>query len=390
MVPHDPRGFLEVTPCYRSTRCARMPPGHGGGGSHRGAAIHVPRRAMKRILDFVWPLIGLAAVAVSLWLLHREFKGEAVGPEVWDHLKSISPRNYLLATLSTLVAYAALAWYDRIALLHLGVKNIPWVFIALCSFTTYALSHNIGATVFSGGMVRYRAYHSKGLSAAQVAVLVAVTSLTFLLGTVLLGGLISVLEPEQLSRFHGNLPENLRFLTDPATARLVGVVFLGGVALYVIGSIFRFRPLIIRGFRLEYPKSEVTARQLLAAPLELLGAAGIIYFALPEAGNPGYFIVLGVFIASFGAALWSSAPGGLGVFEWFFISAMPEMPKSQVLAALLVFRVTYLLIPLFLSIFVIIIFERNRLKEVLHPKGGHPVPDLEVKPTAGHERASLP
>jgi uncharacterized membrane protein YbhN (UPF0104 family) len=111
---------------------------------------------------------------------------------------------------------------------------------------------------------------------------------------------------------------------------------------------------------------------------------------LPEAGNPGYFIVLGVFLFSFGAALWSSAPGGLGVFEWFFISAMPEMPNTQVLAALLVFRLAYLLIPLFLSIFVIIIFERNRLKEVLHHKDGHPVPGLEVKPSADRERASLP
>ncbi|MGH6841174.1 MAG: UPF0104 family protein [Methylocella sp.] len=345
---------------------------------------------MKRILDFVWPLIGLVAVAVSLWLLRQEFKGEAVGPEVWDYLTSISLGNYLLAGLWTLVAYAALAWYDRIALLHLGVKNISWVFISLCSFVTYALSHNIGATVFSGGVVRYRAYHSKGLSAAQVAVLVAVTSLTFLLGTVLLGGLISVLEPEQLGRYRGLLPENLRFLTDPATARLVGVVFLGGSAVYVIGSIFGFRPVIIRGFRLEYPKPEIAARQLLAAPSEILAAAGIIYFVLPEAGNPGYFVVLGVFLFSFGAALWSSAPGGLGVFEWFFISAMPEMPHTQVLAALLVFRITYLLIPLLLSIFVIIIFERNRLKEVLHPTDGHPVPGLEVKPTADRKRASLP
>jgi hypothetical protein len=366
-----------------------MPP-RDGGGSRRGAAIQVLRRVMKRILDFVWPLMGLAAVAVSLWLLHREFKGEAVGPDVWHYLKSISPGRYLLVVLSTLVAYAALAWYDRIALLHLGVKNISWVFISLCSFTTYALSHNIGATVVSGGIVRYRAYHSKGLSAAQVAVLVAITSLTFLLGTVLLGGLISVLEPEQLGRFRGLLPENLRFLTDKTTARLVGVIFLGGAAVYVIGSIFRFRPLIIRGFRLEYPKPEIAARQLLAAPLEILAAAGIIYFALPEANNPGYFVVLGVFLFSFGAALWSSAPGGLGVFEWFFISAMREMPHSQVLAALLLFRLTYLLIPLFLSIFVIIVFERNRLKEVLHHKDGHPVPGLEVKPKPDRKWTSLP
>jgi len=36
---------------------------------------------MKRILDFFWPLLGFAAVAVSLWLLHREFEGEADGSD---------------------------------------------------------------------------------------------------------------------------------------------------------------------------------------------------------------------------------------------------------------------------------------------------------------------
>jgi glycosyltransferase 2 family protein len=354
-----------------------MPTGHGGGCSQRSAAINANRRPMKRILDFFWPVLGFAAVAVSLWLLHREFRGEAVGPEVWEHFKSISFGHHALAILSTLVAYAALAWYDRIALLHLGVKNISWVFISLCSFTTYALAHNIGATVFSGGVVRYRAYHSKGLSAAQVAVLVTVCSLTFALGTVLLGGIISVLEPEQLSRFRGMLPEKFRFLTDRTTAQLVGVVFLAGVATYVIGSVFRFKPLIIKGFRLEYPAPGIVGRQLVAAPLELLGAAGIIYFALPEAGNPGYFAVLAVFIFSFSAALWSNAPGGLGVFEWFFISAMPEMPKTYVLAALLAFRVSYLLIPFILSIFIVIAFERNRIKEVLQHEEAQPVPDIE-------------
>ena len=66
------------------------------------------------------------------------------------------------------------------------------------------------------------------------------------------------------------------------------------------------------------------------------------------------------------------------------------MPHTQVLAALLLFRLTYLLIPLLLSIFVIIVFERNRLKEVLHHKDGRPVPGLEVKPKPDHKWTSLP
>ena len=73
-----------------------------------------------------------------------------------------------------------------------------------------------------------------------------------------------------------------------------------------------------------------------AAPLELLGAAGIIYFALPAAGNPGFFIVLGIFLASFSIALVSHAPGGLGVLEFAFVKAMPDTPRADLVAALLV------------------------------------------------------
>ncbi|WP_204317045.1 hypothetical protein, partial [Klebsiella aerogenes] len=78
----------------------------------------------------------------------------------------------ILAALASLLAYAALAGYDRIALLHLR-RKISWLFITLCSFTTYALSHNIGASVISGAVVRYRAYSSQGMSAAEIALLIA-------------------------------------------------------------------------------------------------------------------------------------------------------------------------------------------------------------------------
>jgi hypothetical protein len=59
---------------------------------------------------------------------------------------------------------------------------------------------------------------------------------------------------------------------------------------------------------------------------------------------------------------------------------MPEMPNTQVLAALLAFRFSYLLVPFFLSVFVVIAFERNRLKETLHHEGGHPAPGIRGAP----------
>jgi uncharacterized membrane protein YbhN (UPF0104 family) len=78
---------------------------------------------MKNAREFIWPLIGLAAVVVSGWLLYRELRGLSLS-DVWASLNSIPPHRYVFAIASTLIAYAALAWYDRIALLHLGVHHI--------------------------------------------------------------------------------------------------------------------------------------------------------------------------------------------------------------------------------------------------------------------------
>lgn len=316
-----------------------------------------PKSFMKNAREFVWPLIGLLAVVISAWLLYKELRDVSMY-EVWASVTAIPSHRFLLAALSTLVAYAALAWYDRIALLHLGVTHVGWLFVSITSFTTYALSHNIGASVFSGALVRYRAYTAKGLSAAQVAVLVALCSFTFGLGTILLGGGVLTLNPELLTRLEGRLPTAF---TNPTTARVIGLALLGIVALYVIGSILHLRPMHVRKFKLEYPRPAVMVRQLIAAPLELLGAAGIIYFALPEAGNPGFLVVLAVFLASFSAALASHAPGGLGVFEIIFLTAMPDIAKPQVLAALLVFRLFYLLLPFAMAVVVVLLYERARL-----------------------------
>jgi uncharacterized membrane protein YbhN (UPF0104 family) len=313
-----------------------------------------PLRKAKAWTDYVWSAVGILAVLGAGYMLYKELAG--ISPrDISRAFAHIPTERWVLAICGTLVAYAALAWYDRIALLHLG-KPLNWLFISLTSFTTYALSHNIGASVFSGAAVRYRAYSTKGLSATEVGVLVFLTAFTFALGTTLLGGLVLVGEPQLVARLL-HISERL--------ARGVGYVMLGAVALYVIGSFFQLSPLEIGGCKLFYPRLPIVFRQLVAAPLELLGAAAIIYFAMPAHGNPGYFVVLGVFLASFSVALISHAPGGLGVLEFLFIKAMPEVPKAEVLVALLVFRLLYLIVPLALGLVVVMVFEKGRLAEAL-------------------------
>ncbi len=339
---------------------------------------------MKKYLDYLWPLIGLVAVIWSIDLLWDKLKAEALTNEamnarlehagLWDSIAIvaggigekialISPAAFFHAGLATLVAYAALAWYDRIALLHLGKeKGISWPYISLCSFVTYALSHNIGASVFSGGMVRYRAYHAKGLTGAEIAVLVALCSFTFAFGTILLLGLVLIGEPQILRPLH-RLSQ--WFGIGDSQARLIGFGLLAFCVLYTIGSWLRFKPLKIGKFELVYPRLPIVARQYLAAPLELMGAAGIIYFALPDQGNPGFFIVLGAFLISFSAGLLSQVPGGVGVMEAVFLAVMPGVPAPAVFAALLIWRLFYLILPLVLSLPIVLAFERAQLRKAL-------------------------
>jgi len=336
---------------------------------------------MKKYLDYLWPLVGLAAVIWSVDLLWDKLKTEA-GTDaaiqalleqgnLWDNIRIVAVRigqkiavipheAFFHAALSTLVAYAALAWYDRIALIHLGKeKGISWPYIAACSFVTYALSHNIGASVFSGGMVRFRAYTAKGLTVAEVAVLVALCSFTFAFGTMLLMGFVLLWEPEILRPL---IRLSRHFALEENAARILGASLIGLCLLYTLGSWLRFRPLRIGSLEIIYPRLPIVARQYLAAPLELAGAAGIIYFALPDQGNPGFLVVLGAFLLSFSAGLLSQVPGGVGVMEAVFLAVMPGVPAPAVFAALLIWRLFYLIVPLVISLPVVLAFERAQLK----------------------------
>ena len=254
-----------------------------------------------KIRNAAWSVFGIGAVAVSVFILYREFRRISFA-EVADSLAAISLGNWALAICATLVAYAALAWYDRIAILHLG-KKVSWVFISLCSFTTYALSHNIGASVLSGAVVRYRAYSTRGLTAQEIGLLIVFCSFTFFIGTVLMGGLALTVEPHIVRRLI-DVPDWVSFS--------IGVLMLALVGLYVLGSWLHFPPWHFKRFTLQYPRLPIVTRQMLAGPLELAAAGAIIYFALPAEGNPGYLVILGIFLASFTLALLSPCAGWTG------------------------------------------------------------------------------
>jgi glycosyltransferase 2 family protein len=81
-----------------------------------------------------------------------------------------------------------LTLYDFFALRTIGRNAVPYRIAALAGFTSYAIGHNLGATVFTGGAIRFRIYSAWGLSIIDVAKIAFVTGLTFWLGNAFLLG----------------------------------------------------------------------------------------------------------------------------------------------------------------------------------------------------------
>ncbi len=342
---------------------------------------------MSRLKDFIWPLIGIAAVIWSVRLLYVKLAAEAganpavqslldagtpwsnivtIARVIGERIAAIPPHAFVMAGLSAIVAYLALAWYDKLALMHLGkAGNASFPYVATTAFVTYALAHNIGVTVLSGGAVRYRAYTAKGLTGPEVAILVVICSLTFFYAAALMLGVALIAAPQLLEPL-GKLSPWFQ-LSDTA-GRIVGGVLLLGCFAYMIGSLLKLPIIKIRGVELAYPAPRIVAIQTIIAPIEIIGAAGIIYFALPAEGHPGFLLVIGAFLLSFCAGLVSQVPGGVGVMEAIFLALMPEVPATSVFAALLVWRLLYLIVPLVVSIPVVLLYERARYKAE-HPKG---------------------
>src|SRR6201995_3457109 len=104
-------------------------------------------------------------------------------------LTDIPASHIALAALCVMGAFCTLTFYDFFALRTIGKKHVPYRIAALSSFTSYSIGHNIGATVFPGGAIRFRIYSDYGLSAVDVAKICFLSGLTFWLGNTFVLGI---------------------------------------------------------------------------------------------------------------------------------------------------------------------------------------------------------
>jgi glycosyltransferase 2 family protein len=291
-------------------------------------------------LGVVLSLIIIVVAAVVLYHILRDIDLDGLV----DAIEATDWRTLIIAGLLVAAAYLTLTFYDLFALRTIGRYDVPYRIAALGSFTSYAVGHNVGASVFSGGAVRYRIYSGWGLSVIDVTKICFVAGLTFWLGNAAMLGLGVLYAPQQAGDID-QLPIGLN--------RILAVLILAVLAAYIAWVWVKPRVIGREGWKVSLPGGPLTLVQIVIGILDLSFCALAMYMLVPDEPHLGFIPVAVIFVAATLLGFASHAPGGLGVFDATMMVALWQFDKEDLLAGLLLFRLLYYIIPFALSLLIL-------------------------------------
>jgi uncharacterized membrane protein YbhN (UPF0104 family) len=311
-------------------------------------------------------LLSVTIIVIAVVVLFRMLRDIDVS-EVVAAIKATGRRQIGLAALFVAGGYFTLTFYDWFALRTIGRGEIPYRIAALSGFTSYSVGHNIGATVFTGGAVRYRIYSIHGLDAVEIAKICFVAGLTFWLGNAAVLGLSVAITP------HAAAPiDQLPYWLN----RGIAIVILTVLASYVTW-VWSAPRVIGRGtWTVRLPNGPSTLLQIVIGICDLGFCALAMYMLLPDEPNIGFITLLVVFVTATLLGFASHAPGGLGVFDAAMLVALWEFDKEALVAGLLLFRVLYYLCPFVLAL--VILGTREIMLNMRRPRPLPPSPHERI------------
>jgi glycosyltransferase 2 family protein len=294
-----------------------------------------------------WSRVGIVLsaviIAISVAILWRRLHHLDLG-RVMAALAAKPTGAIVGAGCCIAAAYATLTFYDWFALRTIGASHVPYRIAALASFTSYSIGHNIGATVFTGGAIRYRIYSFWGLRLIDIAKLCFVTGLTFWLGNITVLGLGMIYVPGAASAV-----DHL-----PAWAnRAVGVAALSALVCYVVYVGRQPRSFGSDRWQVTLPTGGLTLLQIFIGIADLSFCAVAMSLLIPSEPAIDFVAlsVIFVFATLFGFA--SHAPGSLGVFDAAMLVGLGQFNREELVAGLLLFRLLYFVLPFALALLAI-------------------------------------
>ena len=332
-------------------------------------------RACQRTIGWnrIGVVLSLTIIAVAAVVLFHNLRDLNVD-EVMAALKATGRGDIAAAALFVAGGYFTLTFYDWFALRTIGRSEIPYCIAALSGFTSYAVGHNIGATVFTGGAVRYRIYSAHGLSAIEVAKICFISGLTFWLGNATVLGLSVTIEPNAA----GPITQLPGWANRAIALAILAVLFS------YIGWVWSApREIGQREWKVRLPSGPSTLVQIVIGLFDLGFCTLAMYMLLPGEPNIGFVTLLVVFVSATMLGFASHAPGGLGVFDAAMLVALWQFHKEDLVAGLLLFRTLYYLVPFVLALAIL------GTRELLYMRSNEVLPKPRSVPAAEPLRSEI-
>ncbi|GAA3842775.1 hypothetical protein AFIC_002991 [[Pseudomonas] carboxydohydrogena] len=305
----------------------------------------------KQILHKLGVALSLMVIGFALHILYQMLRDIHLD-DVLKALRGTEIKTVALAGLCVAAGYFTLTFYDFFALRAIGRTEIPYRVAAFAGFTSYSIGHNVGASVFTGGAVRYRVYSSWGLTAIDVAKVCFIAGLTFWLGNAAVLGLGVAYHPEAASSID-QLPIWLN--------RVLAVLLLAALLGYVIWVSSRPRNVGRGNWTVTLPGGSLTLMQILIGIVDLSFCAIAMYILMPDEPYVGFVVVAVIFVSATLLGFASHSPGGLGVFDAAMLYGImhfdSQFDKEELLAGMLLFRVLYYIVPFVISVMLLLFRE---------------------------------
>src|SRR6516225_8118317 len=307
--------------------------------------LEATRRAIsflrqKQVLHKLGVAISVTVIGIACYVLYHMLRGIDVR-EVIEAIERTQPHQIALAALFVFAGYFTLTFYDLFAVRAIGQNKIPYRVIALAGFTSYSIGHNVGASVFTGGAVRYRIYSAHGLNAIDVAKICFLAGLTFWLGNAAVLGLGISYHPEAAASID-QLPAWLN--------RVVAILIIAGLVAYVVWVWTQPRVVGRGPWTVVLPGGPLTLLQIAIGIVDLGFCALAMYVLVPDDPNLGFVVVAVIFVSATLLGFASHSPGGLSVFDAAMLVGLWQMDREDLLAGMLLFRLLYYIAPFVISV----------------------------------------
>ncbi len=311
-----------------------------------------------RYRQFITLLFGLSIFFVALILCWHLLKDINLC-DLKNAADTLSIKAILFACLSTIGSYLMLIGCEWSATRYAGVKLKPSV-ITLGGICASAIGNAIGLSALSGGAIRCRLYFKQGLTTIDVARMSIFVTLSLGLTLPLLATLAALINTKN-TMLALHLSKNWIWLISS------GIISLyAGILIFLYCNRLETKPnkdtqlFQLFHWSIRLPNLRLASYQFVITLIDTVLAGAILYFLLPI--QPHFTTFIMIYILALVAGVLSHIPGGVGVFEAVMLAAFSsEVGAASLTVALIIYRIIYILIPLFIASFLLLINESKHL-----------------------------